>query len=321
MSEQTYRDRTILVTGGAGAVGSNLTRALLDEGAARVVILDNLSSGRRDLAPADERAVLYVGDVTDDEMLHLVFTENSVEMVFHLAANFANQNSVEHPRRDLMTNGLGTLKVLEYAARAGVARFVYTSSSCVYGGREAVIGEEVTDYNLDTPYAITKLLGERYVNFFRQHHGLETVILRYFNAYGPGEHPGRYRNVIPNFLALAARGLPLPITGTGEETRDFTYVADTVAGTLAAGRSARAVGRVYNIGGGRETTIMELAGRINEITGNRAGVEIRPRRGWDHIPRRCCDISRASAELGYSPRVGLDEGLARTWAWLRDRLD
>lgn len=320
MIREAYGGKSVLVTGGAGAIGSNLVRGLLGLGVERVVVLDNLTSGRRELLPRDERLRLHVGDVGDDEMLHLVFGENRVDLIFHLAANFANQNSVDHPRRDLTTNGLGTLKLLEYAHRAGVERFLYTSSSCIYGGKEVSLSEEATDFNLDTPYAITKLLGERYVDFFRDFHGLGTVILRYFNAYGPGEHPGRYRNVIPNFFRLAASGRPLTITGTGEETRDFTFVQDTVGLTLLAAVDERALGRVYNVGSGRETTILSLAEKINELTGNPAGIVFAERRGWDRIPRRLADIGRARAELDYAPSVGLDEGLERTWAWLKPRL-
>lgn len=317
---ESYENRTVFITGGAGAIGSNLSVELLEFDPARVVILDNLSSGRRSLVPTDDRVRLYVGDVGDDEMLHLVFSENEIDIVFHLAANFANQNSVDHPRRDLATNGIGTLKLLEYAQRAQVERFLYTSSSCVYGGKEAPLTEEDTDFNLDTPYAITKLLGERYVNFFHEFHGLPTVILRYFNAYGPGEFPGRYRNVIPNFFARAAQGLPLVITGTGQETRDFTFVGDNVRLTLQAAASDKGLGRVYNVASGVETSILELAERINDLTGNPAGIEFAPKRGWDNIPRRQADISRARDELGYRPQTKLKDGLKTTWDWLKDRL-
>ena len=320
MIREAYRGKSILVTGGAGAIGSNLVRSLLGLEVERVVVLDNLTSGRRGLLPEEERLRLYVGDVGDDEMLHLVFGENRIDLIFHLAANFANQNSVDHPRRDLTTNGLGTLKLLEYAHRAGVERFLYTSSSCIYGGKEVSLSESATDFNLDTPYAITKLLGERYVDFFRDYHGLGTVVLRYFNAYGPGEHPGRYRNVIPNFFRLAASGRPLTITGTGQETRDFTFVEDTVGLTLRAAVDDRALGRVYNVGSGRETAIRDLAEKINRLTGNPAGIVHAERRGWDRIPRRLADIGRARRELDYEPAVGLDEGLERTWEWLRSRL-
>ncbi len=320
VNREAYLAKSILITGGAGAIGSNLVKTLLDLEPERVLVLDNLTSGRRGLLPGDDRLRLYVGDVGDDEMLRLIFEENRVDMVFHLAANFANQNSVDHPRRDLTTNGLGTLKLLEYAQRAGVKRFLYTSSSCIYGGKEVSLSEEATDFNLDTPYAITKLLGERYVDFFRDFHGLGTVILRYFNAYGPGEYPGRYRNVIPNFFMRAASGEPLVITGTGEETRDFTFVEDTVGLTLRAAADQRALGRVYNVGSGKETSIRELAEKINQLTGNPAGIEYAERRGWDRIPRRLAHIGRARAELDYKPSVGLDEGLMRTWEWLKPRL-
>lgn len=320
MIEAAFQDKVVLITGGAGAIGSNLLTALLQTGAKRVVVLDNLTSGRRSLLPADDRVALHVGDVADDEMLHLVFHEHQINLVFHLAANFANQNSVDHPRRDLQTNGLGTLKLLEYAHRSGVDRFIYSSSSCVYGGKNQSLVETDTDFNLDTPYAITKLLGERYVNFFRQHHGLKAVILRYFNAFGPGEYPGRYRNVIPNFFVLAAQGKPLTITGSGEETRDFTFVADTVGLTLKAAASEAALGQVFNVASGRETSIARLAEEINRLTGNSAGVIHTPARDWDHIAHRQADISKARELLDYRPSVELVDGLARTWAWLKERI-
>ena len=155
------------------------------------------------------------------------------ERVFHLAALFANQNSVEHPDRDLTVNGLGVVKVLEHAQRAGVAKVLYTSSSCVYGNK-AVMRETDIDFKPDTPYAITKLLGEQYCRFWSEFHKLDTVMVRLFNTYGPGEHPGRYRNVIPNFMKLAMAGEALADHGTGEETRDFNFVADTVAGMILA---------------------------------------------------------------------------------------
>ena len=320
MIRAAYKDKTILITGGAGAIGSNLVKALLELDIKGLAVLDNLTSGRRGLLREDDRLRLYVGDVGDDEMLHLIFQENRVDIIFHLAANFANQNSVDHPRRDLTTNGLGTLKLLEYAQRHGVERFLYSSSSCIYGGKEVSLSEEATDFNLDTPYAITKLLGERYVDFFRDYHGMQTVILRYFNAYGPGEYPGRYRNVIPNFFQRAAQGKPLVITGTGEETRDFTFVEDTVGLTLQAAADERALGRVYNVGSGQETSILELAQKINGLTENPAGIEYAGRRAWDRIPRRLAHIGRAQKELDYRPSVELDQGLERTWEWLKPRL-
>ncbi len=300
-----------LVTGGAGAIGSNLTAALIARGDS-VTILDDLSSGHRSLVPVGAR--LVVGSVTDDASLEDAFVEKP-ERVFHLAALFANQNSVEHPDRDLNVNGLGVVKVLEHARRAAVTKVLYTSSSCVYGNK-AVMRETDIDFKPDTPYAITKLLGEQYCRFWSDFHKLDTVMVRLFNTYGPGEHPGRYRNVIPNFMKLAMGGEPLPITGSGEETRDFNFVSDTVAGLVLAMDGATTPADVFNLASGRETTIKALAEAINEISGNRAGLTFQPRRGWDHVLTRRGETSKAERQLGYRPAVSLWEGLARTHAWL-----
>lgn len=301
----------VLVTGGAGAIGSNLAAELLRRGH-EVVVLDDLSSGHRELVPPG--VTLIEGSVSDDVALEAAFARRP-ERVFHLAALFANQNSVEHPDRDLTVNGLGVIKVLEHAQRSGVGKVLYTSSSCVYGNK-AVMRETDRDFKPDTPYAITKLLGEQYCTFWSEQHKLDTVMVRLFNTYGPGEHPGRYRNVIPNFMKLAMSGEALPITGTGEETRDFNFVADTVAGMILAMETATTPGDVFNLASGRETRIIDLANAINAITGNRGGIKLLPRRGWDHVLTRRGDTAKAESVLGYRPRVSLEDGLARTHAWL-----
>jgi nucleoside-diphosphate-sugar epimerase len=207
--------------------------------------------------------------------------------------------------------------LLQYARDAKVERFVYISSSCVYGNKQIALHEDDPEYNLDTPYAITKLLGERYTTFFYKHDGLKTVILRYFNAYGPGEYPGKYRNVIPNFFALAMQGDPLPITGTGEETRDFTFNRDTVEGTIRTAEYEGAIGKIINIGSGKETKTLTLAEKINALTGNTAGVVFEQPRSWDLIRRRVASIEIAKSVLEYFPSTDLDEGLKRTYSWLQ----
>jgi len=252
----------------------------------------------------------------NDAVLDRVFQED-IDVVFHLAANFANQNSVDFPRQDLSTNGMGTLKLLEYAKNAKVERFVYASSSCVYGNKTEELREDDPEFNLDTPYAITKLLGERYTTFFHSHDKVNTVIVRYFNAYGEGEHPGKYRNVIPNFFALAMRGKPLPITGTGEETRDFTCNSDTIEGTIRTAEYDEAIGQIFNIGSGKETKIIDLAHKINRITGNTAGIDFKERRSWDYIQRRVASIEKANALLKFQPTVELADGLQSTYTWLK----
>ena len=306
-------EEIILVTGGAGAIGSRLVRELAKDH--EVLVLDDLSSGFiENLKGLAVR--FWRGSVVDEEILREVFADRPT-VVFHLAANFANQNSVDYPQKDLLVNGMGTLKVLQHAADAGVKRFVYSSSSCVYGNGDgaAALSESMKEHSLDTPYAVTKLLGEQYVRFFHEHHALPTVILRLFNAYGPGEYPGKYRNVIPNFLYRVLTGQPLVITGTGEETRDFTFNQDTVAALLLAMSTPEAVGGTFNVGSGCETKVRELAETILQVCGSDGPIEYRQRRRWDSVSRRCADINRARQVLDYRPTVSLRDGLERTYRW------
>lgn len=305
----------ILVTGGAGAIGSRLVALLSREH--EILVLDDLSSGwLENLGGLPVR--FWRGSVVDDEILREVFGQKP-EVVFHLAANFANQNSVDYPQKDLLVNGMGTLKMLQYALDCGVERFVYTSSSCVYGNMTGAISEAVREYSLDTPYAVTKLLGEQYCNFFNIHHAMPTVVLRLFNSYGPGEFPGKYRNVIPNFMHRAMRGEDLVITGTGEETRDFTYVDDTVSALELAMRHPGAIGCTFNTGTGQEVAIGALAESIVKVCGSASKVRYVPRRDWDTVSRRCSDISRISSTLGYAPATDFEEGLDRTYRWFVEK--
>lgn len=317
-----YQNQVILVTGGGGAIGSNLTGALAHAGARRVIVLDDLSSAERWNVPDKPNVVFVEGSVLHEQALKRVFSERP-EIVFHLAALFANQNSIDHPKSDLLVNGLGTLMLLQYAHLTGAERVVYASSGCsVYGSKAPLpLIEDFVSIDLDTPYQITKLLGELYCNFFKNFYEVKTVRTRFFNSYGPGEIPGRYRNVIPNFLYWAMNGRPLPITGTGEETRDFTYVGDIVDGLLRAGVMQEAVGEALNLASGKETRIIDLSNWINELTGNKAGVEFVERRRWDTHSRRCASVEKACRLIGYEPRTNLRAGLERTYEWFRGNWD
>jgi len=316
-----YQGRAVLVTGGAGAIGSNLTRALALAGA-RVIVLDNLSSAEPWNVPSLPGVLFVEGDVLDEVKLKRVFFERP-SIVYHLAAFFANQNSVDHPEKDLMVNGMGALRLLEYSVFTGVERFVYASSGCsIYGSSAPLpLREEFMSMHLSTPYQITKMLGELYCNFFNHHYALKVVKPRFFNSYGPGEVPGQYRNVVPNFIYWAMKGLPLPITGTGEETRDFTYVGDIVDGLLRAGAMESAVGQEFNLASGVETRIVDLANMINDCTGNRAGIRFAERRKWDTKSRLLASIDRARELIGYQPTTPFAEGLQHTIRWMRDNWD
>ncbi|MGE5527734.1 MAG: NAD-dependent epimerase/dehydratase family protein [Patescibacteria group bacterium] len=309
-----------LVTGGAGAIGSHLVWVLIEQGA-EVDILDDLSTGRLSNLPSAGHVRLFKEDITAPNLAALL-RGRRYRYVFHLAAHFANALSVEEPRRNLDVNLLGTLNLLQALDLDGLERFVFASSSCVYGPHGCA--EEsfpMLPGNLDTPYAIGKLAAEALVGFWHRHYGLPAVILRYFNTYGPHDWPGTARSVIPNFFARALRGQPLQIAGTGDEIRDFTYVADTIAATLAAAANEGAVGGTFNIGTGCGTTIKELGDKINALTGNRAGLVFVSRRTWDRCRERVAQIGRARRVLGYAPSVGLDEGLALTRDWISTRLD
>ena len=316
--EAYYKGKIILVTGGAGAIGSNLVRALIEK-EAHVIVLDDLSSGQLWNIPSSPNILFVKGDILDEVILKRVFFERP-QIVFHLAAFFANQNSVDYPERDLMVNGLGTLRMLEYSVLTGVEKFIYASSGCAIYGSDMPLplkGDFIT-MHLSTPYQITKMLGELYCNFFYHHYGLKVVKPRFFNSYGPGEVPGQYRNVIPNFIYWALKGLPLPITGTGEETRDFTYVEDIVDGLLRAGYFEEAIGQSFNLASGRETKIIDLANMINKLTGNKAGVRFVSRRKWDTKRRLLASIELAKKLIGYEPKTSLEDGLKRTIQWFKD---
>ena len=317
-----YADKRILVTGGAGCIGVNLVKTLLQAPARHVIILDDLSASYEWNLPKHGSVTFIRGSVLDDEKMKRAFSLKP-QFVFHLAAHFANQNSVDQPDTDLLVNGLGTLKTLQYSQLASVQRFVFASSGCsVYGSQAPLpLREDFTSLHLDTPYQIHKLLGELYCNYFYDYYKLPVSIARYFNVYGPGEVPGKYRNVIPNFIWRAIHEQPLPITGTGEETRDFTYVNDIVDGSLRIGISKQALGEPINLASETETKVIDLAKWINELTGSKAGIVHEGRRDWDKVYTRRASIEKAKRILGYQPKTNMKNGLKATHQWLLDNKD
>lgn len=322
-----YEGRSVLVTGGAGAIGSNLAiaLALLVGQRGKVIVLDNLSAVRNqvpwNVTPLPN--LLFVrGDVRNDVDLKRVFKEDP-SLVFHLAAFFANQNSIDYPEHSAEVDILGQIRLLEYARLAKVTKFIYASSGCaIYGSYPQLpLREDFVSMHLTTPYQINKMTGEMYCNFYLHHYGLKTVNCRFFNSYGPGEAPGQYRNVIPNFIYWSMHGCALPITGTGEETRDFTYVLDLVQGLLKAAFHEEAVGENFNLASGREVSIKDLAEQVNAATGNPAGVVYRERRKWDTKPRLLASIEKAQELIEYRPRVDFQEGFTANIDWFRDNWD
>jgi len=319
-----YLDRTVLVTGGAGAIGSNLIIALskLVGNNGKILILDNLSAIKTkdpwNVTPLPN--ILFVlGDVRKDVDLKRVFKEEP-SMVFHLAAFFANQNSIDYPETSAEVDVIGQVKLLEYARISKIEKFIYASSGCaIYGSYPQLpLKEEFISMHLTTPYQINKMTGEMYCNFYHHHYELPIVNCRFFNSYGPGEAPGQYRNVIPNFIFWAMNGIALPITGTGEETRDFTYVLDLVQGLIKAGYYEKAVGENFNLASGKEICVKDLAEMVNKATDNKEPIYFRERRKWDTKPRLLASIDKARDLIGYEPFVEFDDGFQANIEWFKD---
>jgi nucleoside-diphosphate-sugar epimerase len=318
-----YKGRNILVTGGAGAIGSNLVTVLSklvgDEG--MIIVLDNLSAIKGDdpidLPPLSN--MMFVnGDVRNDIDLKRVFREKPT-IVFHLAAFFANQNSVDYPENSADVDIQGMIKLLDLAQFTGVDRFVYASSGCaIYGSYgEMPLKEDFISMHLTTPYQINKMAGEMYSNFYFHHYGLKTVNCRFFNSFGPGEVPGQYRNVIPNFVYWSMLEKSLPLTGTGDETRDFTYVLDLVQGLVKAGYYEDAIGQAFNLASGKETKIKDMISMVNNATGNSTHITQFPARKWDTKKRLLASIELAGKLIDYKPITQFEDGLKENMKWFK----
>ncbi len=312
------KSKRILVTGGAGAIGSHVIAQL--EAAQEIVVVDNLSSGNLANIQANNVS-FHVFDIRDTDKLDAVFRNGQIDAVVHLAAHFANQNSVDFPFTDLDVNVRGTLELLKRCQEHDSV-FVYASSSCVYGQKPGKLSESLPIDDLHTPYAISKYSGELYTKFYATHFGVPSIALRFFNNFGPNEGPGQYRNVIPNFIAHALRGEPLVITGTGEETRDFNYAANTARAVSLAVENRLGGNKeykIFNVGTGKTTTILSLAEKIKSLSQSQSEIKVLgERRSWDHATARCADIDAISDDLGYNVQIDLDEGLSHTVNWFRD---
>jgi UDP-glucose 4-epimerase len=298
-----------LVTGGAGFIGSNLVRALVERGD-DVRVLDNFSTGNRaNLAGVDVDVV--EGELRSYERVHNAV--RGIEVVYHLGALGSVPRSVQDPLTSNAVNVEGTLNVLLAARDSGVRRVVFASSSSVYGGRAALPVTEETPPDPISPYGVAKLAAERYcIAFSRVYDGLETVVLRYFNVFGPRQSPySEYAAMVPRFLIAVMRGEAITIDGDGEQSRGFTYVANAVDATLRAADVAEANGRVFNISAGTPATVNEVADAIGRILGKPVERRHGPARVGD-IRASWANVTAARETLGWEPTVGLEDGLRLT---------
>jgi UDP-glucose 4-epimerase len=325
----------LLVVGGAGFVGSNLVRAALAGGCERVVVVDNLLSAERENLPDDRRVEFVEGSIADDAVLGVLRDE--FDVVFHLATYHGNQSSIADPLADHDNNLITTLKLFErLKGFQRLDKVVYSASGCtlapheVYEEAEPTTEDGAVPFDLDSPYQISKVVGEFYAVYYHRRHGLPTVRARFQNVYGPWEVLGAgewrgtpatvWRNVTPTFVYRALKGMPLVLDNGGVASRDFVYVDDVVRGLVACAAHGTS-GDVYNLASGIETTIRRLAEVVLELTESDSALEIAPQRPWDHSVMRFGSTAKAREQIGFEAEVELEEGLRRTIDWTRAHLD
>jgi UDP-glucose 4-epimerase len=310
--------KRIVVTGGAGFVGSNIVRRLLKEQAS-VVVLDDFYTGATDNLPTgDPKLEIIRGSVTDFDLVRDVVKGAGV--IIHEAARNIIV-STRNPREDYEVNIGGTLNVLLAMRETGVPRMVYASSASIYGNPRYLPINEDDATNMLSPYSVSKFAGENYCKAFYESYGLSTSVVRYSNVFGTAQRPDNpYCGVVSKFFEAAMNNDSPRIHGDGEQTRDFTYIDDVVEATLLAAFMAKADGQVYNVGTGRETTINQLARIIIEITGAAVEPSYIDRRDIDNIRRRVVNIEKIRRELRWAFSVTVEQGLRRTYQWLRENM-
>lgn len=305
-----------LITGGAGFIGSNLVKQLLDNGH-EVTVLDNLISGyRSNLAPFP-KVCFIEGDIRDDAAVAEAI--KGAEVVFHLAASVGNKRSIDQPLDDAEVNVIGTLKVLEAARRAGVRKIVASSSAGIFGELKSLPIKEDHPVEPDTPYGSTKLCMEKLCLAYAKLYDLEAVCLRYFNVYGPNQRFDAYGNVIPIFVFKMLNGEPITVFDDGEQTRDFMNVRDIVQANILAATS-RGVSGAFNIGSGTRITINALISLLQQEIGVKGTVQYQEPRPGD-VRHSLADISAAKAILNFKPSVLLEEGIHEYIAWAKKEIN
>jgi len=301
--------RLVLVTGGAGFIGSNLVRGLLERGE-RVRVLDNFSTGNRGNLVGLDDVEIVEGELRSYERVHAA--TRGVELVFHLGALPSVPRSVQDPLTTSAVNVEGTLNVLLAARDEGIRRVVFASSSSVYGNSGELPRVETANPDPISPYGVAKLAAERYCVSFSRVYPLETIALRYFNVFGPNQDPrSQYAAVVPRFLTEAAAGRAVPIYGDGRQSRDFTYVANVVEATILAADAVDGSGAILNVATGRSVTVNELADAVGSVLGRSVEKDYREARTGD-VSHSWADVGAAESVLGWRPRVTLEEGLRLT---------
>lgn len=330
-----FKDAKILVVGGAGFVGSNLTAALLAEGAGSVIVVDNLMSAERENLPLENEKLTFIEEsITNDTVLDGL--EDNLDYVFHLSTYHGNQSSIHDPLADHENNTLTSLKLFnKLAPFKNLKKVVYSSAGCTVAEKtfdtaHATDEDAPVSLYLDSPYQISKIIGEFYANYFFKLYGLPVVKARFQNVYGPGEVLGAgqwrgtpatvWRNVTPTFIYKAINNLPIPLENGGIATRDFIYVSDIVEGLIRCALHGEN-GGVYNLASGVETSISDLAETIVKVSGSNSHLDGLPKRQWDHSGKRFGSVSKAEHELGFKCSVDLEYGLEKTVIWTKANIN
>jgi len=329
-----WENTKILIVGGAGFVGSNLARRLLKEWVRKIIIVDNLLSSEPENIPQDDRIIFWEGSIAHEEILENV--KDEYDYIFHLATYHGNQSSIHDPLADHENNLITTLKLFHWIRDfRKLKKVVYSGAGCAvaektYESPQPTTEDDPITLDMDSPYSISKIVGEFYAVYFHKQHQLPTVIARFQNVYGPGEVLGAgkwrgtpatvWRNVTPTFIYKALKGQELPLENGGIASRDFIHVEDIVEGLLLCALRG-AAGHVYNLASGLEITIKELAELTNRLTNNKSPLKYLPRRDWDRSGKRFGSTEKSRQQLGFEAKTSLEKGLRKTIDWTRDRLD
>lgn len=330
-----FENQKIMVIGGAGFVGSNLVKMLLiNVIEIKITIIDNLLSSEIINVPNDHRVEFIEASITDFRVLGNINDE--YDYIFHLSTYHGNQSSIFDPIKDHENNTLTTLKLYERIKDfRTLKKIVYSSAGCsvakkTYNEAIATTEDAAIELNQDSPYSISKIIGEFYSVYYHKEQKLPVVRARFQNVYGPGEILGAgnwrgtyatiWRNVTPTFIYKALKGQEIPLENEGLASRDFIYVEDICRGLMLCALKGK-VGDVYNIGSGVETTIYELAKIVNQLSGNNSNIKILPKREWDNSGKRFASTKKALNELGFQAKIGLEEGLGKTIRWTKEHED
>ena len=330
MESENFKGKRVLVVGGAGFVGSNLVHLILEENPKEILIVDNLLSSDVSNIPSDRRVNFIFGSITDDKILSTI--PDDLDYAFHLACFHGNQSSIEDPFADHDNNTFTSLKLFDRLKDIKkLKKVVYAAAACAvaektYDKPKATTEEQPVTLYHDSPYSISKIIGELYGNYYFQQHKLPFVKARFSNVYGPREILGAgqwrgtihtvWRNVTPTFIWRSLNGEALPLDNGGNASRDFIFVEDMARGLMACALKGDS-GEVYNLATGKETSILELANIINEFTGNKASLDLKPAREWDRSGKRFASTDKAKKELGFQSNVDIRQGLKKTVEWTK----